>query len=314
MAGMKPKILDDSYVASHLEMSDAVACMNEAFYLKAAGKLAAPARFGPDLDVGQLMFTAGAARGGNSPVGFRVYDIKQLGSANRGELTAVFSGEDGSLRGAVVGPLLGAYRTGAIGGAAIDNLSRNDASVLGVVGSGVQARTQVMAAVTVRQFKSIRIYSRTKENLTRFCVEMSSKVDAPIVAAESARAAVEGADVVVCATTSMTPVVEAEWLKPGVHVSTIGPKFKSGYEVDIDVVERAAVIATDAPAQIEASGDAFFLAGMSHYDWIADLSDIAAGTANGRQSESDITLFYSMGLAGTEVMLADFLIDQSAST
>ena len=303
-------VVDDSMVAEKLTMAESVDCMERAFQEHAKGSLSAPARFGSDLGVGQLMFTAGGCRSAGSPLGFRVYDMKQLGSPLHSELVAVFSGDDGGLRGLVVGPYLGALRTGAIGGVAVKHLSRPDATRLAIVGAGTQARTQLMAASSVRDFEDIQIYSRTASRLQAFCEEMSGAIGKPVTPSGSAREAVENADVVVCATTSEAPVIRFEWLKSGVHVNAIGPKFKDAHEMDLDMADRCQCLVTDTLVQMEEFGEAFVLSGTEHYDRVVDLAEIVAGTRPARQSETDNTLFYSLGLAGTEVLLADHLFSR----
>ena len=130
-------------------MDLAVKCMEDAFCQHAEGTLVAPGRISSNLDVGQLVFTVGATKGQQPVVGFRCYDLHQLHSPKRDELTAVFSAADGSLLGLVIGPLLGAIRTGAIGGTAIKYLARRDAGTLGLIGAGYQAQTQLAAALAV---------------------------------------------------------------------------------------------------------------------------------------------------------------------
>jgi ornithine cyclodeaminase len=115
---------------------------------------------------------------------------------------------------------------------------------------------------------------------------------------------VADADIVILATTSKSPVIQANWLKAGVHISTLGPRVKNRSEVGVDVVERASLIATDSPEQIAALGDPYFLTGTAGMERLVDLADIVAGRASGRQNRDEISLFCSVGLAGTEVMVA----------
>lgn len=127
--------------------------------------------------------------------------------------------------------------------------------------------------------------------------------------AGSASEAVDGADIVICATTSRMPVIHARDLKPGVHVNTVGPKTRAGYELGLDIADVAAVIATDSPEQTRAYALPFFLAGSGNEHRMADLADIIAGKAAGRGSPGDTTLFCSVGLAGTEVVVASAILD-----
>jgi alanine dehydrogenase len=108
---------------------------------------------------------------------------------------------------------------------------------------------------------------------------------------------------------SNTPVIDAAWLAPGAHVTTIGPKIKGRHELGLDVADRAGLIATDSPAQIAALD--FFLDGTDHGTRMVDLADIVTGRHPGRTSDDMIMLFCSAGLAGTEVLVADALLGMS---
>jgi ornithine cyclodeaminase len=99
-------------------------------------------------------------------------------------------------------------------------------------------------------------------------------------------------------------VIQAGWLRAGAHINTLGPRAKGGSEVGADVAERASLIATDSPEQIAALSDPYFLTGTAGMERLVDLADIVAGRAPGRQTADDISLFCSVGLAGTEVMVA----------
>ena len=310
---MSYRIASDLDVQAYLGMPEAVASMEDTFRRQAEGALVAPGRIVSDVRVGQLVFTVGARTEPTPIVGFRVYDFKHLASPKRAELVAVFNADDGALKGLVIGPLLGAVRTGAIGGVAIKYLARADAECLGLIGTGYQARTQLEAAVTVRPFKSIKAFSRDARRRNQFADRMSEKLGREVRAVDSAQQAVDGADVLICATTSATPVIEAGWLKTGVHVNNIGPKFKNQHELGLDVMSRCCQLITDTRAQMAAYEDQFILHGTPLAGDVDELCQLVAGTSAGRTSDEDHTLFCSLGLAGTEVMLADRLLERMAA-
>ena len=304
-------LITDDDVVRHLTMPQAVTCMEESFRLHATDGLIGPARSETDLtDAGRLVFTVGGSTGENSLVGFRAYDMKHFKSPKRDELVAVFCGNTGAIRALVTGTQLGPVRTGAIGGVAIRYLSRADSKVLGLIGTGPQGRTQLLAAATVRQFDTIRVFSRNSRRCSEFAEQLTRELDQPVQAATSAREVVEGADVLICATVSPTPVIEAEWLKPGVHISNVGPKFKNNQELDLSIAERAALLVTDTLAQVDKYGDQFITAGSPLHDRLQELSPIVAGSAPHTRGGDEITLFYSLGLAGTEVTLAALIAEK----
>jgi ornithine cyclodeaminase/alanine dehydrogenase-like protein (mu-crystallin family) len=195
---------------------------------------------------------------------------------------------------------------------AVKYLARRDARVLGIIGSGAQARTQLDAAVAVRAFQTVRVFSPTPAHREQFAQEARERYNLHILPTDSAEEATAGADVVICATASSTPVLESAWLREGAHVNTLGPKFQGSHEIEVAVAERAAVIATDSLAQVDAYPQPFFLAGTRQHDRVVELADIVAGKVPGRTADDQITLFLSVGLAGTEVVLANELLRRTS--
>ncbi len=114
----------------------------------------------------------------------------------------------------------------------------------------------------------------------------------------------------ISATVSPTPVIQADWLKPGVHINNIGPKFKNNQELDLSVAERAALLVTDTIAQVDKFGDQFITAASPLHDRLQELAPIVAGSAARERASEEITLFYSLGLAGTEVTLAALVAER----
>jgi len=214
----------------------------------------------------------------------------------------------GTLKGVILGAGLGAVRMGAIGGAAIRALARPDAAVVAVIGAGRQAASHLEAAAAVRDLREVRVHSQHETRYRSFAHRMSEKLGTSVLPQGSARAAVEGADIVLLATTSLRPVLRAEWLSPGAFVHTVGFKSPAGKEMDLDVAERAKLLATDSPAQIAASGNTFILHGTAQLSRVVDLADIVSGKAVGPTDPKAIRVCYPMGLAGSEVVVADGIL------
>jgi ornithine cyclodeaminase len=303
-------ILTDSEVLALADMGAAIEAVGRAFEARAAGTLVAPARHGVAFPgLGDLIFTIGGVTGSTALAGFRVYDTFDTGDAPHTQIVAVWDAKGGALQGIILGERLGDLRTGAIGGVAIRHMARSDAESVGIIGSGAQARTQIAAAAAVRCLRTVRVYSRNAENRRAFATEMGKKLDLDISPVGAAREAVVGADIVICATSSDTPVMEAGWLAPGAHVNMLGRKTRDRHELGLDVAERAAVIATDSPAQTRAYDAPFFLEGTPALARMVDLADLVAGRATGRPSPDAVTLFCSVGLAGTEVLVGAAVLE-----
>ncbi len=197
-------------------MASAIEAVTRAFDARASGALIS-ARRGHSVtfaDLGALTFTIGGVAGDAALAGFRVYDTFDTNGAPHTQIVAVWNARDGSLQGVILGERLGDLRTGAIGGLAIRHMARADSEVLGMIGSGAQARTQLAAAATVRRLRKVRDYSRDAENRRAFAEEMGQRLDLDITPVASAREAVVGADIVICATSSDDLQQVSEWLGP----------------------------------------------------------------------------------------------------
>jgi ornithine cyclodeaminase/alanine dehydrogenase-like protein (mu-crystallin family) len=163
------RILTDADVAARADMRALIALIERALRAKAEGRLVAPPRHRVEFgERGGLVFTVGGVIGDGDLAGFRAYETFRGPDDNRTQLVAVWNNANAAFKGIVVGDLLGAVRTGAIGGAAIRAMARADARVLALIGSGFQARTQAWAAAAVRPIAEIRVYSRSDDNRRKF--------------------------------------------------------------------------------------------------------------------------------------------------
>ena len=300
-------ILTDEHVHKLVTMRDAVTVMQAVFRTMANDKLVAPPRFRLDAPLGNgaLVFTAGATP---QALGFRVYDtFPSPSGTEQVQLVAVFDGNTGNFRGAIVGSAIGAMRTAAIGGVAIDQMARQDAQTLVIIGAGFQARQQVQAALAVRDFEQVILYSRTRSSAEKLQTFIKRRFTVACEVVDSAEIATRQADVLICATNSRHPVFETAWIKAGTHISSIGPKARAGHELPDDIDTICTSVATDSLAQL--NGYDHFLQGRVT---IVGLDQIVAGKQIGRITDNAITLFCSVGLAGTEVMLADLVLQKYA--
>lgn len=134
---------------------------------------------------------------------------------------------------------------------------------------------------------------------------MSEKLGIKVSSVHSAKACVENADIVICATNSSSPVIELDWLKQGVHINTIGPKSENRHELPLEVASQSSIITTDSLEQLNDYSTPHFLANTPYENNIIQLSDIVAGKRAARNSDNDMTLFCSVGLSGTEVVVAN---------
>lgn len=301
---MDYQILTDEDIHRLLDIKTVIEILEESFLQKSLGHLLHPPRIYIEGGQGALAFTVGASPNQEQGLGFRVYSMFTNAPKKNKQLVAVFDSENGAFKGAVIGTAIGEMRTGAIGGLAIKYLARPDAKVLAILGTGIQAVTQLQAAVEVRKFEKVLVYSRNPENRDRFTSRMTTELGRDILAVDSAQSIVEQADVLICATISPKPVFDPAWLKPGTHITTIGPRFVQNHELPINVAIKSDLITTDALVQIEDFGEKYFLHSHIPLTQYIPLSDIVAGKHPGRANAQQQTLFCSIGLAGTEVAVA----------
>ena len=236
---------------------------------RAEGRTVAPPRHAVDFGAaGKLVFTIGdvedAAR---SLAGFRVYDTFPISvPVQSGQLVAVWDSGTGALLGVILGDLLGEWRTGALGGVAIRRMARAGAKICAVLGTGRQARTQLLAAVASRELAEIRVFGRDEARRAGFMHALSAETGKIVRPSRSAREAVEGADIVLCATNSPTPVFDAAWLAPRVHVSSVGPKLRSAHELPLNFGARVTLLVSDSPEQLSAYREPHVISGHAMFD------------------------------------------------
>jgi ornithine cyclodeaminase/alanine dehydrogenase-like protein (mu-crystallin family) len=218
-----------------------------------------------------------------------------------------FNAERGNLDAIVEANHLGMMRTGAAGGVAAKWLAREDAKVAGVFGSGWQAHSQIEALAAVRRLERVKVFSRTREKLEKFCAGMRERTGLDVVAAASAEETVRGSDVVVTITTSATPVFSGEWLEAGTHINAAGSNSLLRREIDEAALRKAEVVVVDSrPAAIKEAGDILpaLEKGRLHAGALVELGEVIAGTRPGRTSAKQVTLFESQGMAMQDLIIA----------
>jgi ornithine cyclodeaminase/alanine dehydrogenase-like protein (mu-crystallin family) len=188
-------------------------------------------------------------------------------------------------------------------------MARPGADVVGLIGSGFQARTQAEAMAAVRPVREIRIWSRSEEKRRAFAAELSASLPVRVMAARSAEEAIRGAGIVVTATSSRDPVVEAGWVEPGAHVNAVGSNQPNRRELPASLVRAAGLIAVDSLEQARMeSGD--LLLGLEDWSRVVELKDLVGGV---HRKAEDITIFKSNGLAIEDVIAAGSVYERGLS-
>jgi alanine dehydrogenase len=236
-------------------------------------------------------------------------------------LVFLFSTETGALLAMFPDGVMQRQRVAAANGLALRHLCRPDVATLALIGSGWQAGSQLAAALAVRPFRQVRVYSPRRETREAFVVEARKAHRVDIRAADSPEACVDGADVIAAATSSMTRVIEPRWLKPGVHVSCIKTN-----EVDGDVLNACDRVVLHNRRQAKAMHNVmsgtpnvgterergWWNDGTVKMDRFPDIADVLAGRAQGRQDAREITCFVNNVGTGLQFAAAGAFVLEKA--
>jgi len=188
-------------------------------------------------------------------------------------------------------------RVGATSAVASKYLARKDAKVMGLLGSGEQAKTQVTAHAAVRPLKEVKVYSPTKENRERFARQMSEETGIEVVPVASAEEAIRGSDIVTAATNTVDPVIQGKWVEDGMHLNSIvgGDGFLPRKELDDEAVMKASLIVVGYKPQIFLDKQAEFHdrleRGIVKAEDLHELGDLVNANCCGRRDDKEITFF-----------------------
>jgi ornithine cyclodeaminase/alanine dehydrogenase-like protein (mu-crystallin family) len=294
-------ILDEAAVRDLLHMEELIPVMAGALADLSSGKVVQPMRVMlPVSDHGGFLGLMPAYGGGALGAKLVTFYPNNKGVPSHHAMILLFRPETGEPLVTMDGRLITEMRTAAVSAVASKLLARPDASVLGILGAGVQARSHLEALRLVRPFREVRVWS--PRNARAFAKEFG------ILAAASAEEAVRGADVVVVATTSQTPVLFGDWLSPGTHVNAVGAPRPTWRELDDNVLRKARIYVELREAATRESGD---IIAAGRVD--AEIGEVVSGTKPGRQSAAEITLFKSVGVAVEDVVSADLVFRRAVA-
>jgi len=297
MSGHSPQIaiLDEAAVQQRLRYDDLIPAVADALAALAAGKVVQPVRTVLPVAQHQGFFAVMPAYAGALGAKLVTFYPKNVGVHTHHALIVMLKPETGEPLAVMDGRLITEMRTAAASAVATERLARTHASVLGILGSGVQAKSHLAALRHVRSFSEVRVWS--PRNAPAFAERHKVK------AVNSAEDAVRGADVVVVAVSSTTPVLQGRWLSPGTHVNAIGATRPDWRELDDDLVTTARVFVDSREAATRESGDV--IAAKSE---VTEIGAVVSGTAQGRRNDQEITLFKSVGVAVEDVAAAALVL------
>jgi alanine dehydrogenase len=297
-------LLSEEDVKQILTMPMALAAVEDSFRRLADGSALLHSRQRLHLPGKSYLHYMAAADATSGYMGMKIYTSSGVGLRF---LVPLFHVDSGELLALIEADYLGQIRTGAASGVATRLLARPDAARIGIIGTGLQSRTQLEALSLVRSITGVHAFSRNPEQRERFAKEMTAQLGLPVVAVATALEAVRGADIVVTSTTSTDPVLDGSWLAPGMHVNAIGANFPQKHELDGAAIRRCDIIVADSREQSKMeSGDLIQMYGDDKRRWssVTELAEIVAGKTPGRSNPEQITLFKSNGIAIEDIVVA----------
>ena len=313
------RLLNEAQVKSLLPMSDLIEAMENALARFSAGDVLQPVR---------TVLTVGPTKAYFGVMPAYLPQPARLGA----KLVTVFGGNEarglpshlativlldpdtGALQAILDGRYITEARTAAVSAVSARHLARAEASTLAIIGSGVQARSHLEALAEVRSLREVRVWSPREPSRDRFVAEMAGRTPAQLRSTAIAEDAVRGADIVVLATSSPTPVLQNAWVADGAHVMSVGACRPDQREMDPALVARARLFVDSRAAALVESGDVVL--GIregrfteSHIS--GEIGQVVLGRASGRVDAGDVTIFKSLGMAVEDVVAADLVLSRA---
>jgi ornithine cyclodeaminase/alanine dehydrogenase-like protein (mu-crystallin family) len=257
------------------------------------------------------------ALGANKPFGAKLISIfpenASQGRQSHQGLIALFEPDTGTPVCIVHAGEVTAIRTAAASAVATDALALSDVKHLAILGTGEQAATHARSISEVRALKSITVWGRSSERAHAFAEKMGSELSLPITAVATAQQAVADADIVCTVTSASDPILKSEWVKPGTHINAVGSSHAGPAEIDSALVARARFYVDSREGVLHQGGE--FLrakqAGLVDDNHIlAEIGQVLAGTAEGRTSPDEITIYKSLGHIVQDLASAWWLYSQ----
>jgi len=303
---MKTLLLRARDVAQACPMEDAIDAVEQGFRALSTGQATTPVRLSVPINGEGVALTMPASLTGAPWYSVKVVSVAPANrSIGRPLVTAtvlLIDASSGDLVALIEGAALTALRTGAAGGVAARALSRPDATRAALFGAGAQARSQLLALVTSRPIRDVRVVTRDPGHAAAFCGWASgeSRLGGIAVRPATVSDALTGADVVITATTSAEPVFPGAALPAGVHITAVGSFTPQMRELDDAALRGARIVVDQRAAALAEAGE---LHGLRPTD-VVELGEVLAGAAPGRTSEGERTIFKSVGNAIQDLVVA----------
>jgi alanine dehydrogenase len=306
-------ILDGRTIKRIVGMKDALRAVEKAFKLVGLGKTQMPPKVYIHLDKFKGDFRAMPAYVEGLDAGIKWVNVhpenRKKGLPTVMAIIILSDPTNGFPLCVMDATLATALRTGAAGGVAAKYLANKGSKKIGLVGSGVQAETQLAALTEVFDIKEVSVWGLIPSEVKRFIERVRKGKKFKMKAASSVRACVKESDIIVTTTPSRKPLVKLEWLKEGAHINAIGADAKGKQELDVKILKKGRIV-VDAWEQASHSGEinvSLTKKQLSKKDVYANIGEVVAGRKKGRKNKKEITIFDSTGLAVQDIAIADII-------
>ena len=307
-----PLLLREEDIRSVLTVPDLIAAMRPALIEYSSGRAQQPLRTVLELGEARSFFGSMPASLPDPPaVGTKLVTVfasnRHLGLPSHLATIILLDPGTGALLALLDGRYITEARTAAVSAVSADALARRDAGVLAILGSGVQARSHLEALRCVRRLRQVRVWSPTAANRAAFAREMEPVAGVPIAAADSPAEAVEGADVIVAATASSAPLIDAGQVSAGAHICAVGACRPTQRELGAALVARARLFVDSRAGAMAEAGDivlALQEGAITAAHIAGELGELLSGAVEGRQTDDQVTMFKSLGMAVEDVAAA----------
>ncbi len=312
-------ILTEQEVRELLPVTDLVDAMERALAAFSSGQVNQPVRTAVEVGLDRAFFGVMPAYvSGPEAVGAKLVTVFPRNVANglptHYATIVLLDPETGALAAVMDGRYITAARTAAVSAVAIRYLAHPDAAVLAILGSGVQARSHLETLCSMKAFREVRAWSPTAEHLAQFVSDARSIYRIAVRDTANAEEAVRGADVILLATSSTTPVIQTEWISAGALVISLGAYRPEMREMDPALIARARVIVDSRAAALVEAGDivhGICEGRFSEAHIAGELGDVIRGRIRGRAAVDEVVIFKSLGMAVEDVVAAQLAVSRA---
>jgi ectoine utilization protein EutC len=317
---MSIKIFKEQEIRNLIQYPEAIAAMEKAFAAYSAGKAMVPPVVHLDVpeNEGEVHIKSAYVLGTPSftvKIASGFYKNKERGLPLSGGMMIVFDSQTGyPLAFLLDNGYLTDFRTAAAGAVASKYLASQEIQQVGVIGGGMQGRMQVQALSFVRKFRRVKVYDHRTINIVRYLEDMRGKVDADFSAAGTVRDAVRGSQIVITATPSRDPLIDAAWVEPGTHITAVGSDGPHKQELDTHILAKADRVFADSIEQCIKLGEihhAIKAELLKREDIDGELGQVISGAIPGRQSANEITVCDLTGVGVQDAYIAALAFEKA---